>query len=77
MKQLAPFIAVVILSVNGSAQLFSEIIKTVAFDRETEDRFGYAVDISGNFAIIGAYADAFGALNPNMSSLFIQILQQD
>jgi len=71
MKQLASFIAVVILSVNGSAQLFSEIIKTVAFDRETEDRFGYAVDISGNFAIIGAYADDFGALNPNMGSAYI------
>ena len=71
MKQLISLIAALILSLSGSAQLFSEIIKTAAFDRETEDRFGYAVDISGNFAIVGAYADDFGALNPNMGSAYI------
>lgn len=55
----------------SQAQTFTEILKTVAFDREAEDRFGYAVDISGNYAIIGAYADDFGDLNPNMGSAYI------
>jgi hypothetical protein len=29
---------------------------------------GYSVDISGDYAIIGAYGDDFGAFNPNMGS---------
>lgn len=55
----------------GFGQTFSEIFKAAAFDRETEDRLGYSVDISGDYAIIGAYADDFGVLNPNMGSAYI------
>mgnify|MGYP000716493626 CR=1 FL=1 len=53
------------------AQTFTEIIKTAAFDREAEDRMGYAVDIAGDYAIVGAYGDDFGGLNPNMGSAYI------
>lgn len=53
------------------AQTFSEIIKAVASDREDSDRFGYAVDIAGNYAVVGAYGDDFGAVNPNMGSAYI------
>ena len=71
MKLFLSLITVFFLSISGYAQLFSEIIKTAAFDRETEDRFGYAVDISGDYAIVGAYADDFGAFDPNMGSAYI------
>ncbi|NOQ71588.1 MAG: T9SS type A sorting domain-containing protein [Crocinitomix sp.] len=52
-------------------QIFSELIKVVADDRESQDRFGWSVDISGNYAIVGAYADDFGGTNPNMGSAYI------
>lgn len=55
----------------GFGQTFNEIIKFAALDRDTEDRFGWAVDISGDYAIVGAYADDFGDLNPNMGSAYI------
>ena len=55
----------------GYAQSYTEIFKAAAFDRETEDRMGYSVDISGNYAIVGAYADDFDAVNPNMGSAYI------
>lgn len=71
MRLLLFSISLSLLPVLSQAQTFTEILKTVAFDRETEDRFGYAVDISGNYAIIGAYADDFGDLNPNMGSAYI------
>ncbi|WP_422105613.1 T9SS type A sorting domain-containing protein [Winogradskyella sp.] len=38
-----------------SADVYSEIQKVVASNRGINDRFGYAVDINDNFAIIGAY----------------------
>lgn len=68
----APFLfAVLLFSFIGKAQTFTEIIKSTAFDRDIDDRLGYAVDISGNYAIVGAYGDDFGALNPNMGSAYI------
>lgn len=48
-----------------------EFQKIVASDRELEDRYGWAVDIDGDFAIVGAYADDFGPTNPNMGSAYI------
>lgn len=53
------------------SQTYTEIFKAAAFDREAEDRIGYSVDISGDYAIIGAYGDDFGAVNPNMGSAYI------
>ncbi len=55
----------------GHSQTFTRILKSTAFDRDTTDRYGWDVDISGNFAVIGAYADDFGNLNPNMGSAYI------
>lgn len=71
MKKKLFLILFLFLANTASSQLFTEIIKTIAFDREAEDRLGYAVDISGNYAIVGAYGDDFGALNPNMGSAYI------
>ncbi|MEZ4825087.1 MAG: FG-GAP repeat protein [Bacteroidia bacterium] len=42
---------------SAQAQNWSEIIKVTASDRESEDRFGYSVAISGDYAIVGAYEE--------------------
>ncbi|MDD3860169.1 MAG: MBG domain-containing protein, partial [Bacteroidales bacterium] len=49
---------------SGSAYIFknntgtwSEIDKIVASDREAGDRFGYAVAINGDYAVVGAYLE--------------------
>ena len=55
----------------SQSQTFTEVIKASAFDRAEEDRMGYAVDISGDYAIVGAYGDDFGELNPNMGSAYV------
>lgn len=53
------------------SQTFTEIFKAAAMDREIDDRLGYSVDISGNYAIIGCYGDDFAAVDPNMGSAYI------
>lgn len=58
-------------STFGIGQTFSEVIKVVASDRAAQDRLGWSVDISGNYAIVGAYGDDFGASDPNMGSAYI------
>lgn len=63
--------AILSLSLNSLAQTYSEVFKAIAFDRESEDRLGYSVDISGNYAIVGCYGDDFGPSNPNMGSAYI------
>jgi hypothetical protein len=70
MKHLLILISVFITSASFG-QIFSEIIKVVAADRDVQDRFGWSVDISGNYAIVGAYADDFGGSDPNMGSAYI------
>ncbi len=57
--------------IAGYSQSFTEVFKAVADDRMDEDRLGYSVDISGNYAIIGAYGDDFGPTDPNMGSAYI------
>lgn len=52
-------------------QTFAEIIKVVAGDRDIQDRFGWSVAVSGNYAIVGAYGDDFGPVDPNMGSAYI------
>ena len=42
------------LDANGTWQ---EVKKLVASDRDSFDRFGYCVAISGNYAIVGAYSE--------------------
>ncbi len=60
-----------LISFLGFGQDFSELIKVVASDRGLSDNFGYSVDVSGNYAIVGAYSDDFGTSNPNMGSAYI------
>ena len=52
-------------------QTFNEVIKAVASDRDEDDRMGCAVAIDGNYAIIGAYGDDFGPVDPNMGSVYV------
>lgn len=59
------------LSLAGFNQGFNESQKVTAFDRELDDQMGSAVDISGDYAIVGVYSDDFGAPNPNMGSAHI------
>lgn len=54
-----------------SAQIYTEVKKVVAADRADSDRLGWSVDISGNYAIVGAYGDDFGEFDPNMGSAYI------
>ena len=70
MKTLLSLILIT-LSFGIFSQDFAEFIKVVAEDRDVEDRFGWSVDIDGDFAVVGAYADDFGAPNPNMGSAYI------
>jgi hypothetical protein len=65
------FLLFLSISIHGLSQEFSELSKLVAFDRANGDRFGYAVDIFENFAIIGAYGDDFSDVDPNMGSAYI------
>jgi hypothetical protein len=46
--------AYIFVNDNGT---WTEMQKLVANDREADDRFGYSVGISGNYAIVGAYCD--------------------
>lgn len=70
MKYFATLLFLCTISTSYT-QVFSELLKVVAADRDVQDRFGWSVDISGNYAIVGAYADDFGALDPNMGSAYI------
>ena len=60
------------LDESGSAYIFERINgtwqeteKLVAADREDDDWFGYSVDISGDFAVIGAYKEDHDAVGNN------------
>ena len=70
MKRLLTLIFIAFCS-TSFGQNFSELIKLVADDRDTTDRHGWDVDIYGDYAVVGAYADDFGALNPNMGSAYV------
>ena len=50
------------------AQTFSEIVKAVASDRATKDKFGISVSISGDYAIVGAYNEDEDAAGGNTVS---------
>ena len=60
LNNLAKLLSVLTLIVLGSntnnvfAQNWNEVIKAVASDRAVDDRFGSAVAISGDYAIVGA-----------------------
>lgn len=73
MIQIGKLIVLAIaIGVSGvQAQTFNALTKRVASDRDTTDRFGWDVDIDGNYAVVGAYADDFGSNNPNMGSVYV------
>jgi len=72
MKKILALSVVMILNLGLFAQdEFEELMMVVASDRDVEDRFGWSVDIDGNTAIVGAYADDFGAVDPNMGSAYV------
>ena len=50
---------------KNNAGTWSEIKKIVASDREANDLFGYPVSISGDYAIVGAYAEDHNATGGN------------
>ncbi|MCG8573876.1 MAG: T9SS type A sorting domain-containing protein [Flavobacteriales bacterium] len=70
MKTVAQLFILTFMAVPAFSQDFEEIVKVVADDRETEDRAAWSVDISGDFAIMGAYGDDYGA-SPNMGSAYL------
>ena len=63
--------ALLVFSNTVFAQNYTQIQKLVASDRDVEDRFGWSVYIDGEWAVSGAYADDFGAVDPNMGSVYI------
>jgi hypothetical protein len=60
-----------LLTFGAFAQDFEELMMVVADDRDTEDRLGWSCSIDGDFAVVGAYADDYGATNPNMGSAYV------
>jgi hypothetical protein len=71
MKKTSFFILALLGILTSFAQPILEFQKIVASDRELEDRYGWSLDISTDFAIVGAYGDDFGPTNPNMGSAYI------
>jgi hypothetical protein len=62
MKYLLSLLTLLVVTA-GFGQAFDEIIKSVASDRDDNDRYGYDVDIHGDYAVIGAYGNDFGSEN--------------
>lgn len=60
----------VFCSVLLQAQTYSEVTKLVASDRAFEDRFGYDVDIDGDYAVVGAYGVDEGS-GPNRGAVYV------
>jgi hypothetical protein len=70
MKTLNTILATLLFSCISFSQNFTEIIKSVANDRAAGDQYGYAVDIDGDYAVIGAYSDNFGG-SENHGSVYV------
>lgn len=69
-KQLSSFF-LLLITTSSYGQIYTEVKKAVAADRADGDRLGWSVDISGDYAIVGAYGDDFGPFDPNMGSAYI------
>ena len=70
MKNILLVLTFIWLITNLSAQTFTEFKKDVPADRADDDQFGYAVDIDGIWAIVGAYSDNFGG-SENHGSVYM------
>lgn len=69
--KLTALLFTVLITNLATSQAFIPTDKVSASDRADTDRFGFDVQMDGQFAIVGAYADDFGASNPNMGSAYI------
>lgn len=66
MKKIIPLLILLSTLLNfTSAQTWNQAIKLTASDRTSEDFFGYAIAIYGDYAIIGAPYDDKDALSQN------------
>lgn len=70
MKKLNLLVLSLLLSSVSIGQNFTEIIKSAAFDRGDGDQYGYAVAIDGDYAVVGAFSDDFGA-SENRGSVYV------
>ncbi len=57
MKKITFLLGIVIFSLQLNAQVYREVNKIVAFDREADDQYGYSVAISGNYAVVGSWQE--------------------
>ena len=57
MKKLILIAFTTFCLIEAYAQNYDKVIKVVASDREENDYFGFSVSISGDYAIVGAYAE--------------------
>lgn len=66
--------AYILQNISGT---WTEVQKIVASDRAANDNFGYSVDISGDFAVVGAWKEAHDAagLNPMVDAGSVYIFQ--
>lgn len=64
-------LVIIWISISGYSQNFQEMMKLSASDRDEDDRFGYAVAIDGNYAVVGAYGDDNGPVDPNVGSVYV------
>lgn len=55
---------------QSQAQSFVELTKEVAQDRGTGDEFGFSVSISGDYAVVGAYAEDSGGSDTGAAYVF-------
>lgn len=71
MRRIFLLTLITLFATASFTQDFEELMKVVADDRDVEDRFGWAVDIYEDLAVVGAYADDFGPVDPNMGSAYV------
>jgi hypothetical protein len=64
-KLIIVFSLLWLLVSTAYTQNFNEVLKVVAPDRAAYDLFGYSVDISGNFAIVGSFQESEDAEGGN------------
>ncbi|NNF01618.1 MAG: HYR domain-containing protein, partial [Bacteroidia bacterium] len=62
---------------KDSVGVWTEFQKSVASDRAIDDQFGNAIDISGEFAIIGAWREEDTSLVNNSGSAYVFQLMND
>lgn len=65
MRKLIILLVFIAIVFHTGAQSWSEVSKLVALDRTEGDRFGRAVAISNNYAIVGAFTEAEDEIGEN------------